>query len=298
MADEASLTAEVIPGITFNEGDPITPERLNRLGRPIVELSGTIAGSTVQIGADAIATENIQDGAVTANKLASDVVDEILETTMVTSDQIADGAVITKKLADGAVTGAKIASNTIAGSQILISGNEATLTDSVLTQNPTTSSIRKRLLGNLLAKASQKAPVAGDFLIGVEAEAGGISSVIKVNPAAYTLTVTEVSKLLATGKVSLEFAAKGTSAEIPAVFSVVMRFTHEEAEAGIETGYEFDLSHVTGVAVWYASQPTAEEAGAVHVYVDSPVTVHTISSGVVTLVNFSKWHLVLKILNV
>lgn len=86
-------------------------QEVKRVVQAVVELEHNSdgshqAGSIVQsyIANDAVGTDQIADGAVTADKLAANIVD---------SGSLADGAVGTTQLADDAVTNAKLAANAV-----------------------------------------------------------------------------------------------------------------------------------------------------------------------------------------
>ena len=102
-----AVTAQLVPGYTFAEGEIITSDKLNLLGNPTINLAGSL-------GALAIA-----DGSVTTSKLASPVLTADsngwpkMAAGYVTSALISAGAVETANLADGAVTLAKLNVGTI-----------------------------------------------------------------------------------------------------------------------------------------------------------------------------------------
>jgi hypothetical protein len=90
----------VTPGYTFTgTTDPITYTKLNLLAQPTV----------AAIGPNDVTTTTIANGAVTADKLASDAVTTVkILNSAVTADKLASDAVTTAKVLNNAVTLAKI----------------------------------------------------------------------------------------------------------------------------------------------------------------------------------------------
>lgn len=113
------LSISVTPGITLTAGQVVTNDMLNRLGRPIVNLEGSIGSTT------------IADGSVTTPKLASGAV---------TTDKLALGSVTGAILAAGAVTYTNLAADVVSG---LTAAPDIQLTDVFPGFNQTDTANRK-----------------------------------------------------------------------------------------------------------------------------------------------------------
>ena len=130
----AQLSASVTPGTEFEAGDRITLQRLNLLGTPTVEITGTVLGNTlatnavssVNVNTNVFDQATIKGGAGTAAYLASigtnlvyatNIVD--IPTNSVASTNVVDGTITGTDLATNTVTGANLATNTVTAANLL-----------------------------------------------------------------------------------------------------------------------------------------------------------------------------------
>jgi hypothetical protein len=82
-----SFTVTVTPGYTFTSTtDPVTIAKLNSLGEPTVELTGSV--SAASISANSVGTTAIIDSSITHDKMADDAIgaDEIIDASITTTE--------------------------------------------------------------------------------------------------------------------------------------------------------------------------------------------------------------------
>ena len=146
------LFVTVTPGTTITSNTTLDASTLNLLGTPSVDVTGSVDGGSLTLGANSVSTSAIIDGAVTEAKLAS---------SSVTRDKIAAGEVINAKLATDSVTTIKIQDTAITTAKIT---NDAVTYDKL--QNVSTNN---RLLG----RASSGAGNVEEITIGTNLSLNG-----------------------------------------------------------------------------------------------------------------------------
>jgi hypothetical protein len=108
------LFVTVTPGTTITSNTTLDASTLNLLGTPSVDVTGSVDGGSLTLGANSVNNAAIIDGAVDSNKLASGaVIASRIAANAVESAKIAADAVIASKIASDAVTTAKIANDAV-----------------------------------------------------------------------------------------------------------------------------------------------------------------------------------------
>jgi len=108
------LFVTVTPGTTITSNTTLDASTLNLLGTPSVDVTGSVDGGSLTLGANSVNNAAIIDGAVDSNKLASGAVIAVkIASNAVESAKIAADAVIASKIAADAVTTAKIANDAV-----------------------------------------------------------------------------------------------------------------------------------------------------------------------------------------
>jgi microcystin-dependent protein len=99
------LSIDVQPGYEFQAGETLTREKLNQLGRPAVTVHGAVGSSA--LADDAVSVDKLQDRVLEAtDKGRAKMADGFVQTA-----ELFDQAVTTGKIAAGAVTKDKLASD-------------------------------------------------------------------------------------------------------------------------------------------------------------------------------------------
>lgn len=71
------LFVQVTPGTTITSTTTLSASTLNLLGTPTIEITGTIDGGTLTLGAASVGSTQLQTGAVTADKIGSGAVTNV-----------------------------------------------------------------------------------------------------------------------------------------------------------------------------------------------------------------------------
>lgn len=108
------LFVTVTPGTTITSSTTLDASTLNLLGTPSVDVTGSVDGGSLTLGANSVNNAAIIDGAVDSNKLATGaVIATRIATGAVESGKLATDSVIAIKIAADAVTTAKIANDAV-----------------------------------------------------------------------------------------------------------------------------------------------------------------------------------------
>lgn len=103
------LFVTVTPGTTITSNTTLDASTLNLLGTPSVDVTGSVDGGSLTLGANSVNNAAIIDGAVSTSKIANLAVTEaLIAATAVSNGKLATDAVSTIKIQDSAVTTAKI----------------------------------------------------------------------------------------------------------------------------------------------------------------------------------------------
>jgi hypothetical protein len=163
-----AVTAQLVPGYTFAEGEVITVDKLNLLGNPTSSLAGGLGSLS------------LADGSVTTSKLASPVLTADsngwpkMADGYVTQALLADGAVGTDQLADGAVTLAKLSIGTLPPAVVGSASNLVARTSAASPLTSVTVTADQVVLQNAEAGAYLAQAVNVSAVITAPAGAGGL----------------------------------------------------------------------------------------------------------------------------
>lgn len=103
------LFVTVTPGTTITSNTTLDASTLNLLGTPSVDVTGSVDGGSLTLGANSVNNAAIIDGAVSTSKIANLAITEaLIAATAVSNGKLATDAVSTIKIQDSAVTTAKI----------------------------------------------------------------------------------------------------------------------------------------------------------------------------------------------
>ena len=183
-----------IPTVDIVEEDPITgliseanckgvpPTTTNRfsLGCQVTDLDGTgiyINTGTVETPVWTLQGANIEDGAVTEDKIADDAVTEDkIADNAITSDKIDDGTIVEEDIADNAVTSDKIDDGTIVADDLAA---DSVTTSKILDANVTLAKLAAGItpshivkffvLGSTITDTTLEGLAVGDLIVTITA---------------------------------------------------------------------------------------------------------------------------------
>jgi hypothetical protein len=115
----AQITATVRPGYTFAPNERLTLDKLNLLGQPVIEVSGTLGGTNVGLAANTVSGTMLMDSVVgNATLQWLSTTPRGLAVNLIGHSNVSGGSLLGTNIAGGTITSSNLAGGTIVSTNI------------------------------------------------------------------------------------------------------------------------------------------------------------------------------------